>query len=201
MPMVRTLCGNIGNAFVNSYTNEKIYTWAGPEFGLTLQGKTLLIVKSLYGLQTSAEHWRTHFASILQSMGFISSCADQYVWLCKRDDDLGYDYICTHVYDFSIFVKDPDAYMSVIQDIYVVHDIGPLKHYLGTDFFRDTTSKAYMGSSTYVTEAIHKVEEKNWSPLKGAFAMCQGDHLESDTSPLLDTNDTCLFQNLIGVAQ
>jgi hypothetical protein len=66
----------------------------------------MLIVKSLYGLQSLAKLWRTHFALTLQSMGFISSRADQDVWLCNRDDDSGYDYICTHVDDFSIFAKD-----------------------------------------------------------------------------------------------
>jgi hypothetical protein len=34
-----TLCGDIGNAFVNSYTNERIYTWAGPELAQLCKGK------------------------------------------------------------------------------------------------------------------------------------------------------------------
>jgi Reverse transcriptase (RNA-dependent DNA polymerase) len=196
-----TLCGDIGNAFVNSYTNEKIYTQAGPEFGPTLQGKTMLIVKSLYGLQSLAERWRAHFASTLQSMGFVSLRADQDVWIRKRDDNSGYDYICTHVDDFSIFAKDPDAYMSVIKDLYVVRDIGPPKYYLGTDFFRDTAGKAYMGSSTYVTEAVRKVEKKVGILWKERSPCAEGDQPELDTSLLLDTDNTRLFQNLIGVAQ
>jgi Reverse transcriptase (RNA-dependent DNA polymerase) len=198
---LKTLCSDIGNAFVNSYTNEKIYTRAGPEFGPTLQGKTMLIVKSLYGLQSSAERWRAHFASTLQSLGFVSSRADQDVWLIQRDDGSGYDYICTHVDDFSIFAKDPDIYMSVIKDLYVVRDIGPPKYYLGNDFFRGSTRKAYMGSSTYVTEAVRKVEEKLGVLWKERSPCVEGDHPELDTSSFLDADDTRLFQNLIGVAQ
>jgi hypothetical protein len=66
------LSGDLGNAFVNSFTNEKVYCRAGPEFG-PLEGKTLIVVKSLYGLKSSAERWRAHFADTLRSMGFESS--------------------------------------------------------------------------------------------------------------------------------
>ena len=46
--------GDIGNAFLNGKTREKVYIIAGPEFGPELEGKRLLIDKSLYGLKTSA---------------------------------------------------------------------------------------------------------------------------------------------------
>ena len=42
--------GDVGNAFLYGTTREKVYTIAGTEFPPELQGKRLLIVKSLYGL-------------------------------------------------------------------------------------------------------------------------------------------------------
>jgi Reverse transcriptase (RNA-dependent DNA polymerase) len=185
-----TLCGDIGNAFVNSYTNEKIYTRAGPEFGPSLQGRNMIIEKSLYGLKSSAKRWRAHFASTLRGMGFCSSRADQDVLLRERDDGSGYDYICTHVDDFLIFAKDPWQYMNVIQDMYVVRDIGPPKYYLGNNFFRDRDGNSYIGSSTYVTEAIRKVEEKVGVLTKECSPCAEGDHPELDESPLLGPDDT-----------
>ena len=41
-----------GNAYLNSSTNEKVYTTAGPEFGAD-EGKTIIIVRALYGLKSS----------------------------------------------------------------------------------------------------------------------------------------------------
>jgi hypothetical protein len=48
------LCGDVSLAFVNAYTLEKVYVIAGPEFG-EHQGKTVVILKALYGLCTSSE--------------------------------------------------------------------------------------------------------------------------------------------------
>ena len=52
------LCGDIGNAFVQAYTKEKIYTRVGPEFG-DRAGSIALITRALYGLTKSAERFRT----------------------------------------------------------------------------------------------------------------------------------------------
>ncbi len=42
-------CGDIGNAYLELYTKEKVYFIAGPEFG-ELEGHIVVIVKALYGL-------------------------------------------------------------------------------------------------------------------------------------------------------
>jgi hypothetical protein len=39
---------DIGNAFLYGKTKEKVYITAGPEFGLNLHGKNLIIDKPLY---------------------------------------------------------------------------------------------------------------------------------------------------------
>ena len=41
--------GNVGSAYLEAATNEKVYIIAGPEFG-KLAGHTLIIYKALYGL-------------------------------------------------------------------------------------------------------------------------------------------------------
>ena len=53
---LKILCGDIGNAFINAYTKEKVFARAGPEFGQR-EGSVVEIVKALYGLCTSAERW------------------------------------------------------------------------------------------------------------------------------------------------
>ena len=44
--------GDIGNAYLKSYTQEKVYFIAGPEFGHQ-SGHTFIIDKALYALHSS----------------------------------------------------------------------------------------------------------------------------------------------------
>ena len=46
------LCGDIGNAYVNAYTNEKVYAIYGNEFGKAMKGSVVIIVRAIYGLHT-----------------------------------------------------------------------------------------------------------------------------------------------------
>ena len=43
---------NIGNAYLNAEDTEKYYAIAGPEFG-ELQGRTVVVVRALYGLKSA----------------------------------------------------------------------------------------------------------------------------------------------------
>ena len=48
---------DVGNAYLESYTSEKVVFTAGPEFG-ELAGHTLKIVKAQYGLKSLRVHCR-----------------------------------------------------------------------------------------------------------------------------------------------
>ena len=48
---LKVCAGDVGNAFLNGKTNEKCYVVAGPEFGPDVQGKHLIIDRSIYGLK------------------------------------------------------------------------------------------------------------------------------------------------------
>ena len=49
---LKLMQGDIGNAYLESYTQEKVYFTAGPEFG-HLAGHNYIIDKALYGLSSS----------------------------------------------------------------------------------------------------------------------------------------------------
>jgi hypothetical protein len=49
---LQTWATDIGNAYLEATTSEKVYVVAGPEFG-ELRGHTMIIFKALYGLRTS----------------------------------------------------------------------------------------------------------------------------------------------------
>ncbi len=59
---------DIGNAYLESYTQEKVYIIADESFG-ELQGHTLIVVKALYGLKSSGKRYWERFAESLTNMG------------------------------------------------------------------------------------------------------------------------------------
>ena len=72
---LKTMVGDIGNAYLEAFTKEKVYFIAGKEFG-PLEGHILKIVKALFGLQTSGARFHEKLADTLRNMGFTPSLAD-----------------------------------------------------------------------------------------------------------------------------
>jgi hypothetical protein len=50
------LAADIGNAYLNASTREKVYAIAGKEFG-SRAGEPVIIVRALYGLKSSGAAW------------------------------------------------------------------------------------------------------------------------------------------------
>ena len=61
--------GDVGNAYLESYTLEKVYFITDPEFGHYL-GHTCLIEKALYGLQSSGLCFHECLSNVLWSFSF-----------------------------------------------------------------------------------------------------------------------------------
>ena len=64
------MVGDIGNAYLESYTNEKVVFTAGPKFK-ELEGHTLVIVKTLYGLRSSGARFHEALAHTLKKEGLF----------------------------------------------------------------------------------------------------------------------------------
>ncbi len=192
------LVGDVGNAFVNAYTNEKVYSRAGPEFG-DREGSIVIIKKALYGLKSSAECWHSMFSDSLRKLGFSPTRFDRDVWI--RDAGDHYEYIFTHVDDFTIVSKDPWIHMRKLQETYTIKDPAPPKYYLGNDFEMLDCGKCLISCSTYLREALRRIE-KNYGTLKTYRSPMEAeDHPEDDESPLLDSDGLREYQVLLGTAQ
>jgi Reverse transcriptase (RNA-dependent DNA polymerase) len=61
---------DIGNAYLEAYTSEKVYVIAGPEFKDS-EGHILIISKALYGLRSSGARWHDRFADCVRELGFF----------------------------------------------------------------------------------------------------------------------------------
>ena len=70
---------DIGNAYQESYTEEKVCFIVGGEFG-ELTGHTFMIIKAQYGLKSSRKRWHDRFFDVLIAMGFKPSRAEEDIW-------------------------------------------------------------------------------------------------------------------------
>jgi Reverse transcriptase (RNA-dependent DNA polymerase) len=82
---------DVGNAYLEALTKEKVYIIAGPEFG-DLEGHTLLIFKALYGLRSCGLCWHQRFDDVLWVMGFHQSKAESNIWM--RENNGLYESTC-----------------------------------------------------------------------------------------------------------
>ena len=199
---LRVLCGDIGNAFIQAETNEKVFTRVGDEFG-EHSGKIALIVKALYGLTTSAERFHTLLADFLRTLKFTPSRFDRDVWMRLRDDETGYDYICTHVDDFKVVAKEPEMWIDRIAGAFLIKEHGPRKYYLGNDYTYHAEHDIWTYScATYAKEAIAKIERMFHNLPKESTPLPREDcHPELDNSPLLDLDGHRKFQMILGMLQ
>ena len=76
---------DVGNAYLESFTAEKVAFYAGPEFG-ELEGHLLVIVKALYGLKSSGKRWHDRLFDVLRGMGFTPSKAEEDIWMQDMGD-------------------------------------------------------------------------------------------------------------------
>ena len=127
---------DIGNAYLEAPTEEKLYIVAGPEFEDWV-GYILTFSKALYGLKSSGKRWAETLHDILTDMDFIPSRADQCIWLKKNEKFNIYEYIAVYVDDLCIAANDPKEIINVLKSKYhlKVKGDGPLTYHLGADYF------------------------------------------------------------------
>ena len=114
---IDVLASNIQNEYLNAPTEEKVWFRAGPEWGAHA-GKPVLIVRALYGLQSSRQAWRLHFAQTLEQIGFKSSLADPNVWYKPSEKSIGeeyYTYLLVYMDDLLCIDEHQRKYMDVIE--------------------------------------------------------------------------------------
>ena len=61
---------DIGNAYLEAPTEEKLYIVAGPEFE-DWEGYILTFSKALYGLRSSGKRWAKPLHDVLKDMNFM----------------------------------------------------------------------------------------------------------------------------------
>ena len=133
---------DIQNAYLTAACHEKIWTYAGPEFG-SEKGSIVLICKALYGLKSSGAAFRAHLANTLHDNGFISSKSDPDMCLhpaVKPDGQEYYKYILCYVDDILTISHRATQVLEDIQVVFKLKDdkIAPPEIYLGVQLEKMT---------------------------------------------------------------
>ena len=194
---------DVGNAYLEAYTDEKLCIIAGPEFK-ELQGHLLIMVKALYGTRSGGARWHDRLFDILQELKFKPSKADPDVWMRPEPGGTCYEYIAVYVDDLAIAAKHPQAFCNELKKKYnlKLKGVGPLEYHLGCTYKKDPDGTLAADPRRYVNKILESYERmfkekprKSRPPLEG------GDHPELDTSELCDEHQTKQFQTLIGQLQ
>ncbi len=194
-------CTDIGNAYLESYTKEKVYIIGDESFG-DRKGHTLIIVKALYGLKSSGKCWHERFATVLREMGFQPSRMEPDIWMRDKGDH--YEYIATYVDDCTIVSRDPKAIILELSDThnFKLKGTGPISFLLGCDYFRDDEGVLCYAPKKYIEKMLDNYKRIfGDSPRKAQTPLDKGDHPELDSSELLDFEDIKIYQSLIGALQ
>jgi hypothetical protein len=194
---------DVGNAYLESYTSEKVVFTAGPEFG-KLAGHTLLVVKAQYGLKTSGRCWHDKLHDILISMGFFPSKADPDIWMRDKEDH--YEYIAVYVDDLMVASRKPKEITDYLTSEHVKFKLkgtGPVTFHLGCDYFRDEDGTLCVGPKRYIERCMDEYNRMfgEYPNKRMNSPMEKGDHPELDDSELLDEDGIRQYQSLIGSLQ
>jgi Reverse transcriptase (RNA-dependent DNA polymerase) len=208
------LAADIGNAYLNARTREKVYIICGKEFGDDNVGKKAIIVRALYGLKSSGAAWRSCLAEVLRDqLGYQPCRADNDVWLRaaqRSDGSRYYEYVLVYTDDILSVSCDPNAVLTSLDQHFLLKpgSIGPPTQYLGASVgkykFPGGDECWYMGSDQYVKEAIRNVStwlEKRDMRLKtkASSVLPSNYRPELDVSPLCSDEDANYYMQQIGV--
>ena len=210
---IDVLSSDIQNAYLTAPCRERVYTTAGPEFGPADCGKTMLIVRALYGLKSSGAAFRSFLADHLWDIGYRPSRADSDVWMRPAVKPCGFkywEYILCYVDDIMVISHKALQTMESIRSKkfkFKNDKIETPTQYLGgglTTMVNDDGQSCWaMSSDAYCTALVKTVEsilEKKGLRLlsKCRTPLAHGYRPELDATAELKSDGVQWYQELIG---
>jgi Reverse transcriptase (RNA-dependent DNA polymerase) len=193
--------GDVTSAYLMAFTKELIFFKAGPEFGAKA-GHLMVVLKALYGLQSSGKSWHDLLFDTLIEMGFKPSKADPDIWM--RDNGECYKYLCSNVDDLTAIMKDPQAFFDELEKrgfgLKGITDSPDV--FLGGSMGRDPDGTLYGGAKQYIACSLESFERLIGNkPATRAVPIPEKSQPKLDTTKLLDDDGHVKYMSLIGALQ
>jgi hypothetical protein len=199
---LQTWASNIGNAYLEALTSEKVCIIAGPEFG-NLQGHVMISYKALDGLCSSGARWHDCFSDCLRAEGFFPCKTEPDIWMRAKNEV--YEYIAVYVDDLAIAMADPQEFVDVLEKKhkFKLKGTGTIAFHIGCDFFLDDKGILCMAPKKYIEKMMmgYKQMFGEKPSTKVHSQLEKGNHPELDTSELLDQTEVQQYQSLYGSLQ
>jgi hypothetical protein len=197
-----TWATDIGNAYLEELTSEKVFIIGGPEFG-DLEGHILVIHKALYGLKSSGLRWHERLADCLREMGFFPCKAEPDIWM--RQNGTKYEYLAVYEDDIAIAAMKTEIITDALvhQYHFKLKGTGPISFHLGCIFYHEPDGTMCIATLKYIEKMVSAYERMFGSKPRTNVSspLEKGDHPELDTSELLDEKKTQQYQSMIGALQ
>jgi len=208
---LKILACDILNAYLTAPCREKFYCTAGPEFGSD-RGKTMIVVRALYGLKSSGAAFRSFLAEHLYDIGYVPSPADPDVWMrpaVKNDGFKYWEYVLCYVDDLLAISHNPSGTMKSIEAKFrLKNDAAEIpENYLGaalSQFDNEHGDLCWaMSSDKYCNALVKNVEdilEKKGLklPSKCVTPLSNGYKPEFDCTTELKADGIQWYQEIIG---
>ena len=195
---------DIGNAYLEAFTDEKLYIVAGPEFQ-ELEGYILIFLKALYGLKSSGKRWAEVIHGILRDMKILPLKADQCIWLRKAPNLRCYEYIAVYGYDLCIAAESPSATIQIFKTKYhlKVRGDGNLTYHLGADYFEDPDGTFVSQPKKYIDKLADTYRRllNDDPPKVYKTPLDKKDHPELDTSEIPEGDMAAKYLTFVGQLQ
>ncbi|KAL7490750.1 hypothetical protein ACHAWT_000281, partial [Skeletonema menzelii] len=221
---------DIGNAFLEARTTEKVYVIAGSEFG-SYEGHVFVIIGSLYGLKTSSKRFHEVLNDVLREMQFSPCPAEPDVWMRAMNSDgtvmtqteienempafdhngVGrpiydgyYEYIASYVDDLTIGSRDPQSIIEYLEKEakFKLKGTESIKYLLGCDYWRDDDGTLCSAPKQYISKMEETYERLfGTKPIHARSPLPENAHPELDTSEFCDEEETKIYQSLVGAVQ
>ena len=184
---------DIGNAYLEAFTDDKLYIDAGLEFQ-ELEEYILIFLRVLYGLKSSGKRWAEVIHGLLRDVKFTPSKA----YPC-------YEYIAVYVDGLCIAAESPSVIIDIFKIKYSLNfkGDGKLSYHLGADYFEDTDGTFVSQPKKYIDKLpdTYKRRFNEDSPEGYKTPFDKNDHPELDTSEVLEGDMAAKYLTMVGQLQ
>ena len=210
---------DIGSAYLNAETRERVWFKAGAEWGDVRAGSQVIIIRALYGLKSSGAEWKKTFSDYIKYTLGYEPCvgADDNIYLRAEKTSDGqeyYSYLVVYVDDVLCINKDPKKVLDMINRDYRLKELpAQPTMYLGADISKYNINRVgttcwAMSSDSHIKKALDVVTNRMREcgvTFKSSNKTTEHPFSSQSYRPELDISEECdedqveFYQSLVGI--